>query len=129
VPAGTDEWRGPDYRWLVGQEDIRERGAMSTGTIAIQPGRERRRWMVRLVISFVAVTVAALAFVGVVNVTSQEPIAETSQVLPIFAGGPIHPGGWEEKPPGYGGASQESPVSEPASGYGRTFGETGHQRG
>jgi len=100
------------------------------GTIVVQPGRGERRWIVRLVIWFVAVTVAVLTVAAVVSVTSEEPVAEESPVvLPIFGGGPIHPGGWEEKPPGYGSAFQEPAVNPPASGYGRTFGDTAHQRG
>jgi len=102
---------------------------MSTGTIAVQAGRGRRWWILRLLISLLAVTVAVLALSIMVSVTSEGPIAEEpSQVLPIFAGGPIHPGGWEESPPGYGDTFRES-VSQSASGYGRTLGETAHQRG
>lgn len=102
---------------------------MSTGTIAVPAGRGRRRWMVWMVSSVVAIAVAVLTVAAVTSVISNEPIAEESSVvLPIFAGGPIHPGGWEESPPGYGDTFRES-VSQSASGYGRTLGETAHQRG
>jgi hypothetical protein len=86
--------------------------------------------MVWMVGSFVAIAMAVLTVAAVTSVISNEPIAEESSVvLPIFGGGPIHPGGWEERHAGYGDTFRESAAGQSASGYGRSFGETAHQRG
>jgi hypothetical protein len=104
-------------------------GAMSTGagTIAVRQGRG---WRFRLVIPLIALTVAVLTVAGVLSLTSEEPVAEESPVvLPIFGGGPIHAGRWEAKPAEFGSTFAAFAVTEPASEYGRTLEETGHQRG
>jgi peptidoglycan/LPS O-acetylase OafA/YrhL len=105
---------------------------MSTkvGTIVVQRGRGRPRWMLPVVLSVVAVTVAVLAIAGVVAVTSDEPVTDAPSVtLPIFAGGKIYADRWEEKPAQYGVTFVEPGVGYSASGYARTFEETAHQRG
>jgi hypothetical protein len=104
---------------------------MSTkvGTIAVQPSRGNRRWMILVAIWFLAITVAALIGAAVVSLTEEPVIQQAPVVQPNFDGGPIHPGGWEAKPSGYGGALQEPVVNPSESGYGRTLGDTAHQRG
>ncbi len=105
---------------------------MSTGvgTIAVRTGGGRRRWMLRVVISVVAVAVAALSFAGIRSLTSAEPVGgQPSGVLPKFEGGPVHAGSWEDRHPVYGGFSDGPAVHQPVSGYARTFEQTGGQRG
>jgi hypothetical protein len=102
---------------------------MSTGagTIAVRQGRG---WGFRLVIPLIALTVVVLTVAGVLSLTSEEPVADESPVvLPIYGGGPIYVGRWEAKPAEFGSTFAGLPVTRPASEYGRTLEETGHQRG
>ena len=98
------------------------------GTIVVHPGRRQRPWMLGLIVT-IAVVITVLTFVGVASVVSEQPVVEeTSVVVPIFAGGAIHAGGWEDRPPAYGGTF-EKPTASEASVYGRTLDQTVHQRG